>query len=97
MTALLATAAVGVVSRPWCWVSGAILGVYGMVNVAASVHVAWISKSFSRLFLMPFVFAALHLGYGLGSQWGLVRLIGLPRFWRKLGFAGAGGASAVER
>ena len=96
VTALLATAAVGVVSRPWCWVSGVIPAVYGMVNVAASVHVAWTSKSFSRLILMPFVFAALHLGYGLGSLWGLVRLISLPRFWRKLRLAGAGGASAVE-
>ena len=92
----LATAAVGIVVRPFLWVSGTILGAYGMVNVAASLHVAWTEKSFVRLVTMPFVFGALHLSYGIGSLWGLAQLIGLPRFWRKLGLTGDRRPSAVE-
>lgn len=96
VAAVLATAAVGIVVRPFLWLSGTILGAYGMVNVAASLHEAWTEKSFVRLVMMPFVFATLHLSYGIGSLWGLARLIGLPQFWRKVGLAGEGRASAVE-
>lgn len=81
---VLVTAAGGRTLPPLWWLSGGILGAYGMVNVAASLHAAWRERSLSRMVLMPFVFATLHLGYGLGSLWGLVRLIGLPQFRRKL-------------
>jgi len=96
VAAVLATAAVGIVVRPFLWLSGVILGVYGMLNLAASLQVAWTEKSFARLFMMPVVFATLHLSYGLGSLWGFVRLIRLPQFWRRMGLAGEGRASAVE-
>ncbi len=96
VAALLVTAIAGLVARPWFWVSSATLAVYGMVNVAASFHVAWANRSLARLVLMPFVFATLHLRYGFGTMWGLVRLISLPRFWKKVGLAGAGRTSAVE-
>lgn len=93
---VLATAAIGIAVRPFLWLSGAILGAYGMVNLAASFHVAWTEKSFARLVIMPFVFAMLHLSYGLGSLWGLARLVRLPQFWRKMGLTREGRASAVE-
>lgn len=83
---VLVTAAGGLAVSPLLlWVSGGILGAYGMVNLAASLHAAWLERSMSRMMLMPCTFAALHLGYGLGSLWGMARLVGLPQFWRKLG------------
>ena len=83
---VLLTAAGGFTVSPLLLgMSGGILGAYGMVNLMASLHAAWIERSLSRMMLMPCTFAALHLGYGLGSLWGLVRLVGLPQFWRKLG------------
>ena len=93
---VLVTAAGGLTVSPllW-WVSGGILGAYGMVNLVASLHAAWIERSLSRMMLMPCTFAALHLGYGLGSLWGMFRLVGLPQFWRKLGVLRTPGPSAV--
>lgn len=55
---------------------------YFVTNFAASVQVALREKEIRYLLLMPFVFGALHFSYGLGSLWGLVRVIAhkmLPR------------------
>jgi glycosyltransferase involved in cell wall biosynthesis len=57
------------------WLLLAIAGTYGLVNLAASVQVAWRERDIRYLGLMPLVFAALHLSYGLGSLWGLVMLL----------------------
>lgn len=96
VAAVPTTAAAGIAVRPFLWLSGAILGAYCMVSAAASLHAAWIEKSFARLVMMPFVFATLHLSYGLGSLWGLARLMRLPPFWKKMGLGGDGRPSAVE-
>ena len=96
MSAVLVTGAMGIVSRPFAWMSGGILGAYAMMNLAASLHVARTEKSFTRLVTMPLVFATLHVSYGLGSLWGLLRLMGLPQFWEKLGWSGTGRPSTVE-
>ncbi len=92
---VLVTAAGGLTLPPLLWLSGGILGAYGMVNLAASLHAAWLERSWTRVVLMPFVFVTLHLGYGLGSLWGLARLISLPQFWRKLGVLRGHRPSAV--
>lgn len=61
------------------WLLLAIAGAYGLVNLAASVQVAWRERDLRYLGLMPLVFAALHLSYGLGSLWGLVQVLGRRR------------------
>jgi glycosyltransferase involved in cell wall biosynthesis len=48
---------------------------YFAANFSASVQVALRQKEPRYLLLMPFVFGALHFSYGLGSLWGLVRVI----------------------
>jgi len=92
---VVVTAAAGLVMPSFLWVSAGITGLYGMVNVAASLHAAWRERSMALGLLLPLVFSALHVGYGLGSLWGLVRLLGVPQFWRKLGWAGSRRAAAV--
>jgi glycosyltransferase involved in cell wall biosynthesis len=72
------------------WAFVAIGGAYAGLNLAASAQVAVREKDFRDLFVMPAVFAALHIVYGLGSLWGLVRAMisrelwrdRLPRWWR---------------
>ena len=55
------------------WVAAA----YATANLAASVHVAWINRKPAYLALMPVAFASLHLAYGAGSVWGVLRLAGI--------------------
>ncbi len=95
VSSFLSTAVGGLTLPPLLWLSGGILGAYGMVNLAASLHAAWLERSLNRMVLMPCVFATLHLAYGLGSLWGLARLSGLPQFWRKLAVRKSPRPSAV--
>ena len=64
-----------------------IVGAYGLVNLAASMQVAIKERDIRCIFVMPVIFAMLHFGYGLGSLWGVIKLIGKSEFWVKiLGF-----------
>ncbi|RIK57195.1 MAG: hypothetical protein DCC63_15020 [Nitrospira sp.] len=96
VTALLATTLLGLVGEVWRWGTVVILNAYGVVSLAVSLRVALRERSVSRLFVMPLVFATLHVGYGLGSLWGLARLVGLPSFWKRLKVGSNGSVSAVE-
>jgi len=56
------------------WLAWTVAGPYLAANLAASVQAAWKERSMLLIFLMPLVFASLHLAYGMGSVWGCVRL-----------------------
>lgn len=47
---------------------------YALVNLAASLQAALRRARPSFLLLLPIAFAGLHIAYGLGSLWGVVRL-----------------------
>jgi hypothetical protein len=67
----------GVAASVWLdmgWLSAAPAGPYIAANLAASVHAASKERKARSAFLMPVVFASLHLAYGFGSLWGCVRL-----------------------
>jgi hypothetical protein len=55
------------------------------MNLGASWQVALRKRSWQYAVLMPIVFASLHLSYGAGSLWGVVRLggIGIARILRR--------------
>ncbi len=93
---LVTTAAAGLVLPASLWVSAGIMGLYGLVNLTASLQAAWRERSMGLGILLPFVFLTLHVGYGIGSLWGVVRLIGLPQFWRRLGWTVARRAEPVS-
>ena len=52
-----------------------IVGLYSLLNVSSSALVAIRERNIAYLLIMPVVFGALHIGYGLGSLIGLVRVI----------------------
>lgn len=56
------------------WPAMALAALYIAANLAASIQAAWRERSLALLFMLPVVFASLHLAYGLGSLWGCVRL-----------------------
>jgi glycosyltransferase involved in cell wall biosynthesis len=52
-------------------------GSYVAANLVASMQVALNRKDWKYVFLMPVTFACLHLSYGLGSAWGLLKAAGV--------------------
>ena len=56
-------------------VFGLVAGTYVVANLAASIAVA-VRRGLSLLPLLPIVFSVLHLSYGFGFLWGLVRFAG---------------------
>lgn len=48
---------------------------YIVVSLYFSAKIALKEKNLGLLVLMPLVFAARHIGYGLGSIWGIIKLI----------------------
>jgi len=59
---------------PLRWLFLDIMGLYALTNLYFSLKVALKKKSIKYLFVTPILFTCLHLGYGLGSVWGGVRL-----------------------
>ena len=51
-----------------------IFGIYILLSLFFSVKIS-IKNGFKYFFLMPIVFLSRHVGYGLGSIWGLIKLI----------------------
>jgi len=48
---------------------------YIPVSLLFSAQIAIREKDLRLFFIMPLVFGARHIGYGMGSIWGLVKLI----------------------
>lgn len=61
-----------------------VLSLYVAASLAVSAQIAFKERDLRDLFMMPVVFAALHFAYGIGSLWGLVRVLIAPQFWTKL-------------
>ena len=59
-----------------------IVGSYTLANLYFSLKIALRKKNIKYLFMMPILFAALHLGYGFGSICGAIKLF-LPAKKRK--------------
>jgi len=69
-----------VVMLPWSpWPLAAVGGSYLMANLAVSASIAWRGRRPLAAVLLPVVFGALHLGYGLGSLWGVILAAGEVR------------------
>lgn len=52
-----------------------IIFLYSLVNILFSFSVAVKEKNLGFFFVLPFVFANRHFGYGFGSFWGLIRIL----------------------
>jgi succinoglycan biosynthesis protein ExoA len=62
---------VAILVTPWT------AAVYVAANLAASAQVAWTERSWRYLLQMPVAFASLHLPYGAGSLWGVLRVLAM--------------------
>ncbi len=51
-----------------------IFGSYLLLNLFFSLEISF-KKGLKYFFVLPIVFASRHIGYGLGSVWGLIKLI----------------------
>ncbi|MEW6685265.1 MAG: glycosyltransferase family 2 protein [Candidatus Edwardsbacteria bacterium] len=59
-----------------------IIGSYSICNLFLSIKIALREKDWRYLFIMPVVFASLHICYGFGSMVGLVRVLFSKNFWK---------------
>jgi glycosyltransferase involved in cell wall biosynthesis len=82
--AVLTTALAGLVVPAARWLLLLAVGSYALVDLAASLDIAWKNRDARYALVMPWVFLAFHVGHGLGSLWGIIRLAAMPEFWRKL-------------
>ena len=51
------------------------IGLYFLVNIYFSIGVTLKEKELGYLFLMPIIFSVRHIGYGLGSIFGLIKIL----------------------
>jgi cellulose synthase/poly-beta-1,6-N-acetylglucosamine synthase-like glycosyltransferase len=77
---LLGSAVFALVVRSGWYVLACIVGAYAIAAFASALHVAVKKRGFQYLLIMPVVFASLHLGYGLGSVWGLTKALAVVAF-----------------
>lgn len=82
--ASLGSLILGLWIRPFLWMAGVILGTYGFVSLAVSIKIARRQRQARYGLVMPAVFGILHTAYGLGSLWGIIRLLSMQEFWKKL-------------
>jgi succinoglycan biosynthesis protein ExoA len=59
------------------WPAIAVIGPYAVVTLVAATAVAARERSISLVVLLPLTFASLHISYGAGSLWGVLRLAGV--------------------
>jgi len=72
---IFGSAVLALLSLLGVWMLTGLLGAYGVASLLVSTQLAVRERDFRCLVIMPFVFASLHLGYGLGSLWGLLRAL----------------------
>ncbi len=84
VTSLIGSVALGLVVKPFLGLFVGIIAVYSLVSLVASFQIARRKLDSRYLVLMPFIFGMLHFGYGLGSLWGVIKLVHTVPFWKKL-------------
>ena len=62
-------------SSAFFWLFLLIVGLYFLTNIYFSIKIALRKKNIKYLFIMPIIFLSLHLGYGLGSIVGAIKLL----------------------
>lgn len=65
------------------WLFLVITSFYILTDAFYSIKLTLKEKNIKYLFIMPFIFAILHIVYGLGSLWGLLKVIITKQFWSK--------------
>lgn len=72
---LLGTLFLGIIFPFFSWLFLTIIILYNLMNLYFSARITAVRKDLKYLFLMLIVFAVRHIFYGLGSLWGLCKII----------------------
>jgi glycosyltransferase involved in cell wall biosynthesis len=72
---IIAIAILSFFSQKFLWLLIGLLGLYFLVNFYFSAMISFKEKDFRYLFFTPIAFTLLHIGYGLGSVYGLIKLL----------------------
>ena len=83
VTALIGSAVLGFLLPLFVWCFGVILGSYVLASLTVSLQIAFQKRDVKYFAVMPFIFGILHFGYGLGSLFGVFKILGTARFWKK--------------
>jgi glycosyltransferase involved in cell wall biosynthesis len=75
VSGLLGTGFLGIFFPIFFWLFLLLLSLYLLANLYFSAKIALREKDFRYLFVMPITFACRHFGYGLGSIWGLLKIL----------------------
>ena len=62
------------------WPFLTILGAYFISSLYFLIHIS-LKNKFRYIFVLPFLFAALHVSYGLGSLIGMIIVLFSKKFW----------------
>lgn len=84
VSGLLGPFLLGLKMAAFKWLFWAVIVSYFSVSTIVSIQIAWKRKKLTYVFVMPFIFSMLHIGYGLGSLYGVIKMPTLPEFWRKI-------------
>ena len=82
VSSLIGLGALSFFSQIFLWLFLFILGSYALTNAYFSIKITAKEKDFRYLFAMPLIFATLHIGYGLGSLLGLLKVLMSVKFWK---------------
>ena len=80
--ALIGSGVMSIFLPTFRWLFLLILGSYVLVNLYFSAKIFLAKKEVGYLFLMPIMFATLHFTYGVGSLWGLLKVVMSKQFWK---------------
>ena len=75
---LLGSAGLAFVWQGGLWILSATVITYVLANFGATAHAFSKEKKFLYLLLLPAIFACMHLSYGFGSLWGLLKVTAHP-------------------
>jgi glycosyltransferase involved in cell wall biosynthesis len=75
VSGLIGSAVLSAFSHVFLWLLLFIAGSYALANIYFSFKISAKERDFRYLFVMPIIFATLHIIYGLGSLWGAIKLL----------------------
>jgi GT2 family glycosyltransferase len=76
VSGLIGSLFLSVFSKIFLWLFFSIVGFYMVTNFSFSTMIAFREREIKYLFVIPTLFTILHLSYGFGSFWGLMKVLG---------------------
>ena len=82
ISSLITTGVLSLFLPTFFWLFLFIIGSYFLCNMYSSAKIAIKKKDIRYFFIMLIIYSSLHITYGLGSLWGLLKVIISRQFWK---------------